>query len=78
MELVPGLTNTDKTKWKIALVYGGPNLALRRKLWDALNTIECNITTRWIAMGDFNAVMNSEEVSCPNSFNDKRNKDFNR
>nr|GMD60615.1 uncharacterized protein LOC109160503 [Ipomoea batatas] len=71
------IENVDNTKWNMALVYESPNLALRRKLWNALNTTECNIMVPWMAMGDFNAVMNIDEVSSTNTFNDNRSKDYN-
>ena len=47
----------------VTLVYGHPNMILRRSLWSSLNSI-CNPEEdRWMIMGDFNA------VTCPEDRN---------
>lgn len=56
----------------IAVVYASPAHDLRRNLWMDLTAANCGIKGPWISIGDFNAVLSKEEVSNPESFNDRR------
>lgn len=42
-------------------VYASTNGTIRRQLWDYLVNEACKGSTRWLAMGDFNAILNSQE-----------------
>lgn len=70
------VVSDNNVKWSLAIVYGSPTKSLRRQLWSDLGREGSNIITPWLAMGDFNSVMNREEVSCPAAFNEQRSKDF--
>lgn len=55
----------------VAVVYASPAYDLRKKLWMDLTAARYSIRGPWVSMGDFNTVLNKEEVSNPD-FNDRR------
>ncbi|VFQ62916.1 unnamed protein product [Cuscuta campestris] len=69
--------NTSHDKWTFAVVYASPTPHLRQKLWNTLKRDNLNITTPWIAAGDFNSVTKKEEVSNPDHFEAHRCSRFN-
>lgn len=72
------INHCGKTKWSMAFVYGSPSATLRRRLWTDLTTSRNNINPAWMVMGDFNAVAKQEEVSNQETFNSRRNMEFNK
>ncbi|XP_019166798.1 PREDICTED: uncharacterized protein LOC109162582 [Ipomoea nil] len=62
--------------WYLASVYGSPAHHLHRRLRTDLRQAENSITGPWIVVGDFNAVLNSEETSNYSSFSSHRSADF--
>ncbi|RAL42420.1 hypothetical protein DM860_017600 [Cuscuta australis] len=69
--------NTSHDKWTFAVEYASPTPHLRQKLWNTLKRDNLNITTPWIAAGDFNSVTKREEVSNPDHFEAHRCSRFN-
>ena len=49
--------------WLLSVGYGSPNPALRKYLWQDLNSEVMEIEGPWLIMGDFNSVSAAEEVS---------------
>ncbi|KAI9078308.1 hypothetical protein K1719_039684 [Acacia pycnantha] len=61
-QLVHGVVNQGKQdEWFLTVVYGHPNLAVRRDLWNPLNDLSEQMNDRWVVMGDFNAVIQAED-----------------
>ncbi|XP_019161881.1 PREDICTED: uncharacterized protein LOC109168586 [Ipomoea nil] len=63
-------------KWNLAIIYVIPTKALKRSLWRDLGKDVCKISQPWLAIGDFNSVLSSDEVIQTTSFNDQRSRDF--
>lgn len=63
--------------WILAVVYGSPNRMLRKKLFTDLSLQELGLQHQCLAIGDFNSVTGSNEVSSPECFNQARCADFN-
>lgn len=59
-------------RWNLVVVYASPDYQLRNKLWFDLNKERLGLWDEWIAVGDFNAVTNADEVSNQNTFNQRR------
>ncbi|XP_031101934.1 uncharacterized protein LOC116005836 [Ipomoea triloba] len=62
--------------WELSMVYGSPNLSLRKKLFTDLSTANLNSQPCWLVCGDFNSVICREEVSNPDCYNVSRSADF--
>lgn len=56
------------------MVYASPDSSLREKLWAKLSKEKLGLAESWIAAGDFNTVMSADEVSNPNTYNERRSK----
>lgn len=56
----------------ISFVYGSPTHNLRNKLWEGLRQDRWGIDRAWISVGDYNVVMNIEDVSNSNTFGNRR------
>lgn len=52
----------------LAVVYPSPNRILGRRLWEDLCSAKLGLEGPWLVLGDFNSVISSEEVSCPETF----------
>lgn len=61
----------------IVVVYASPDAYIRKKLWTDLNKDNHSINNCWMVVGDFNSVTSAEEVSAPESFNQRRSSNFN-
>lgn len=59
-------------RWNLVIVYASPDYQLRNKLWSELNKERLGLVDEWMAVGDFNAVTNVDEVSNQNTFNQRR------
>ncbi|XP_031119046.1 uncharacterized protein LOC116022462 [Ipomoea triloba] len=70
------ITDGNSPPWVLSIVYGSPNQSLRRKLFSELNSIDFRPQTCWLACGDFNSVISTEEVSNTSCFNSSRCFDF--
>ncbi|XP_031099664.1 uncharacterized protein LOC116003863 [Ipomoea triloba] len=62
---------------RLTLVYGSPNLYLRRRLFSDLSCCSLNFQGPWLLAGDFNSVTSREEVNNPECFSLSRCTDFN-
>lgn len=49
--------------WFLTVVYGSPNAALRKRLWEDLVPDKLGMKGAWLRVGDFNVVATAEEVS---------------
>lgn len=58
------------------MVYGSPNLSLRRRLFSDLSADNFAVQPCWLICGDFNSVTSREEVSNPHCFYASRSADF--
>lgn len=63
--------------WILTIVYGSPNLMLRRRLFTDLSLQNLGSHHQWLAVGDFNSVIGPNEVSNSECFNQTRCTDFN-
>ncbi|XP_031115742.1 uncharacterized protein LOC116019608 [Ipomoea triloba] len=54
--------------WELTVVYGSPNLSLRRRLFSDLSADNFAVQPCWLICGDFNSVTSREEVSNPHCF----------
>ncbi|XP_031131690.1 uncharacterized protein LOC116033075 [Ipomoea triloba] len=63
--------------WVLSLVYGSPNISLRRRLFSELTSSSFSTQPCWLACCDFNSVTSSDEVSNAACFNSSRCADFN-
>ncbi|XP_028776836.1 uncharacterized protein LOC114733531 [Neltuma alba] len=61
-QVVHGIVNEGLADeaW-FTIVYGRPNFAQRRTLWESLRRIGENITSPWCIMGDFNATLRTSD-----------------
>lgn len=50
-----------EAKWLLTVVYGKPHLQARISLWDDLREIQLGVNTAWAMVGDFNAILSSNE-----------------
>ena len=50
----------------LTIVYGSPNPVLRKILWKDLNHNRLELVEPWMIVGDFNSVMDAEEISSQN------------
>ncbi|XP_031111969.1 uncharacterized protein LOC116015942 [Ipomoea triloba] len=64
--------------WRLSVVYGSPNLSLRRRLFAELTCLSPDFQGPWLMAGGFNSVTSQEEVSNPESFYMSRCSDFNQ
>ncbi|XP_019186538.1 PREDICTED: uncharacterized protein LOC109181240 [Ipomoea nil] len=62
--------------WLLSVVYGSPNMQLRRKLFADLSSQDLGLQGPWLSVGDFNSVLKKEEVSNSDTFNTARCTDF--
>lgn len=69
--VVTEVRNNNKV-WNIIFVYTSPEPSIRERLWKDLRSERLNLHNEWLAVGDFNAVTNMEEVSNPSTFNQRR------
>ncbi|XP_019191705.1 PREDICTED: uncharacterized protein LOC109186233 [Ipomoea nil] len=63
--------------WFLSVVYGSPNLQLRRSLFSDLSSQSLGIQGPWLTAGDYNTVASQSEVSNPGTFNSTRCSEFN-
>lgn len=63
--------------WRLSIIYGSPNLYLRRRLFTNLTCANSNFQGPWLMAGDFNSVTSQEEVNNSESFSLTRCTDFN-
>ncbi|KAJ0967671.1 hypothetical protein J5N97_024588 [Dioscorea zingiberensis] len=54
------LTTERPKEWILSVVYNAQSVHLQKNLWHDLNSIS-SLNLPWILMGDFNAILNSEE-----------------
>ncbi|XP_031095268.1 uncharacterized protein LOC115999567 [Ipomoea triloba] len=64
------------TPWALTVVYGSPNMALRRDLFANLSFQDLNPLSQWLVCGDFNSAVSINETSNTNHFNFARCSDF--
>lgn len=55
----------------ISIVYGSLASDLRRSLWSDLSVHNIGVEGPWISLGDYNVVLNKNEVRNPESFNER-------
>ena len=48
--------------WFLTIVYGSPQPATRRDLWEGLRAISVQIDGEWCVRGDFNSVLSSNDT----------------
>lgn len=61
-------------EWSMVIVYASPDGVLRKRLWRDLSKDDLGLYKEWLAVGDFNSVLSSDEVSSPGNFNERRSK----
>lgn len=59
-------------QWNLAIVYGSPSSSLRKRLWKDLRKDSLDMDGSWLAIGDFNVVLSSKEVSDQSKFSQSR------
>lgn len=74
--VVTKIKENNKT-WNAIFVDASPDQQVREKLWRDLRGGLLNLQDAWVAVGDFNAVTKSNEVSNPTTFNQRRCKGIN-
>lgn len=74
--LVVTITEDSQTPWTLVSVYGSPDHALQKFLWQDLNAESLNIEGPLMICGDFNSVVSVDEVSSLASWNSHKSSGF--
>ncbi|XP_019170571.1 PREDICTED: uncharacterized protein LOC109166142 [Ipomoea nil] len=62
----------NTTPWNLSFVYGSPDHALRRHLFEDLSQEGLNFHGPWLIAGDYNSVLSVDEVSGSTNFSSSR------
>ena len=71
------IRNRDQHPWLLSIVYGSPNLTLRKFQWQALHCNKLDLSKPWLVAGDFNAITSGHETSYPGNLDNRRCSLFN-
>ncbi|XP_019160908.1 PREDICTED: uncharacterized protein LOC109157460 [Ipomoea nil] len=66
------VTEDNSQPWNLSFVYGSPDHALRRHLFEDLSQEDLNIQGPWLSVGDYNSVLSIDEVSNSTNFSSSR------
>ncbi|CAN0870549.1 Putative ribonuclease H protein At1g65750 [Linum grandiflorum] len=60
----------------LTAIYGNPSVSRRNELWDALRSIEGSMTSPWMLIGDFNALLSANEKQGGAVFSRRKHQPF--
>ena len=58
--------------WLLTIVYGSTNPVFRKILWKDINHNRVQLVEPWMIVGNFNSVMDAEEISSPGRMNQRK------
>ncbi|KAK1652758.1 hypothetical protein QYE76_070563 [Lolium multiflorum] len=60
------VTEAGKEPWRLTTWYGEANRSMRFKTWDMMRYLKADCDLPWVSIGDFNEVLQREELMGPN------------